>query len=67
MLSNVEIEKKSIKASGINTNGKKENSIQDIWDEELETTESILLLELLSEDADKEFEAGICELGGFGY
>jgi hypothetical protein len=82
MLAKVEVKKNKLKTNGTNTIGTKNNDTknngyfihskkaktdQDIWDEELQSAKSLKLLEMLSENAMKEFDAGKCEPGGFGY
>jgi hypothetical protein len=69
MLAKVEVKKHSLKTNGISNceikQSKKVKTDQELWDEELITPKSLKLLELLSENAIKEFDKGECEPGGF--
>jgi hypothetical protein len=68
MLSKVEVKKHSHKTNGIKTNGKKEKSIQDIWDEELEDKNSPQFKTLLklAERAKEQIRKDEVSDGGFG-
>ena len=61
--------KTKIKKHDLKTNGKKEKSIQDIWDEDLADPNSPRLKKLIEmgNKAAADYKAGKCTPGGFGY
>ena len=68
MLTKIEEKKRNLKNNGINTNGIKMRSDQDIWDEELSDKNSpqFKILSKLVERAKEQIRNGEASDGGFG-